>query len=290
MIELPAKIAENLPMIVSGIKAFLVLTIISKYSSSKLMPFVRSIYQFCILGNICKLLFFFPPTEEPKYVGGGGMIETLQDLSFVFQLMGVVVTMSLDFLWALSSALESDPIFHRDISESDFVIGWFKMQLPILLGLLTIRHAPSDMLPMANGKCFQIAIQIILMLSFGFVWLCLLKVYGKSDTPRFRKAYTAAFVVNFLCSGLVAQNGAMTWLLVSDQVGEVSFLQMEHFLETTGILLILCYFMFLKAAPADLQTAHINMKGVRGVIRAKCIFKNSLGIHCKKSAAEHRDD
>ena len=213
-LDLPEPIASNLPMGVTLCKGALLSLIAGKYKSTELQPFVRSIFQYAAAGAVSKIIFFAPPTAAAAYSGLGTGKAILQDISFVFPLVGVVVTMSLDFLWALSSSLESDTLFKRDVSESDFVIRWYKLQIPICVGLAAIRHLPAALLPASNELCFQTAINVTLIGSFGFVWACLMKVHGKSDSEKFKKAYKAAFIVNLLCTGLVAQNVFMVTRLM----------------------------------------------------------------------------
>ena len=278
---LPSTITDMLPLGVSICKSILILTIVMNYSKAKFQPFTRSIYHFAAAGAVSKIAFFFlafanPATKTSSFSGLDALVATAQDLSFVLPLVGVVITTSLDFLWALSSTCEDDPIFNRNISDVSFVHGWTKMQIPICVVLAIIRHTPTSILPLPTELMLQSAINLTLVISFGFVWYCLYKVHGKSNSEEFKKAFRNASIVNFLLSSLVAQNMVMLPPLFKDPLGKApneNYLQMQHFLENIGIAIMIAYFMVIKASPSDLRTQKTTAAGLAGVLKAKTMFK-----------------
>jgi len=265
-------------------KAILMVLICFKYPATVLQPFSRSLYQFAFLGGLAKLLFFGPQAMEVQLFSVK-VVDLLQDLSFIFPLVGVVITMGLDFLWALSREGES-PIFANNISESDFVVKWYKLEVLFVVGLSAIRFFPT-VFPIDVELVFQGCIQVVLYASFGFIWLCLLKVRGTSTQPSFVRAYNITWFVNLGCTGLVVGNtiGAAP-LVTSVEENLAFFLFLQHCLETTGVSLIVAYFMFMKAPPADLREHAKTAATISGVLKAKNKFKALSGIHCKASLEE----
>ena len=94
------------------------------------------------MGAIAKILLF----QGPRFLGfefSQVVTNALEDLSFCFPLFGVVLTMGLDFLWALSSTMETNALFNRNISESAFVSNLRKIQMVLIPSLAMARTIPS---------------------------------------------------------------------------------------------------------------------------------------------------
>uniref|UniRef100_A0A7S4GJG6 Uncharacterized protein n=1 Tax=Eutreptiella gymnastica TaxID=73025 RepID=A0A7S4GJG6_9EUGL len=271
-----------IPIIVA--KVILLVLICVKYSESAYQPFTRSLYQFAFFGAVSKLLFFVPQAfGEPVFEEQIRLL--FEDLSFIFPLIGVVVTMGLDFLWALSREGES-PLFDNNISESDFTAQWYKLEIVFVVGLGAIRFFPG-LFPIDVELVFQGAIQVVLYFSFGFIWFCLFKVRGTSTSPGFLRAYTIAWYVTFGCTLLVISNSiAAAPLIVSVKDNIAFFLFMQHCLETIGISLIVSYFMFFKAPPADLREHAKTAAAISGVVKSQSKFKALLGLHDKNADRE----
>jgi|EP00927_Polykrikos_kofoidii_P034925 hypothetical protein len=271
---LPAPLAIG----VCTAKVALLLAICAKYKSTVFQPFSRCVCQFSALGCICRIFFFslvfFLPDSDCS------LINLLQDLSFDPSVVGVVVTMGLDFLWALSKEGDSSPIFDRNISESDFVARWYKFAVVFTLVLASIRFVPF---PCRVELVYQWAIFLTLSLSFGFMSICLFKVRGTSKKPSFLLAFKVASAVIGLCTVLIAIFAVTVVQLTLDFGGQLGFfLKSEHVLETIGLWSIMSYFLFLKAPPSDLQECTTMAGSVAAVLKAKDKFK--AGRKSKDSA------
>lgn len=244
-----------------------------KYQSSKHQPFTRNVYQHAAMGAAVKILAL-----QGNHLGlhfSQEMVNTLQDLSFCFPLFGVVLTTGLDFLWALSSTMETNALFNRNISETDFVSKLQKVQLVCIPATALVRYLPT---PWHPDLVFNWIINIVLMSSFGFVWYCLWKVHGSSTSDRFQKAYRNSVIVNLLCSMLVANNVANIFPVMTDVDKYLSiFNNLTHILENIGISLIFSYFAYIKAPPAHLKDDRVtSMYAVGGIMKAKAAFKRSV--------------
>lgn len=135
----------------------------------------------------------------------------------------------------------------------------------------------------------HVNIAALLHLAFGFIWYCLWKVTGTSNTKRFKAAYRATLTVNLLCHAAATTYTISFIPIFYDDTGKVDeyysgkidelCLLVTHFLETNVVLLLVCYFAFLKAPLADLQKKKANWAQTNGVLRAKQAFLKGKKAH-----------
>ncbi len=122
--------------IVTLLKVATFLVAIAKYRSSSSQPFSRNAYIYGMIGAVAKLINFYANIDDTM------TLQIFEDICFSTSLIGVIVTLSSDFLWALSSSIESDVLFKRNVSEVDFV-GQLRIWQPIvILYLVFVRHLP----------------------------------------------------------------------------------------------------------------------------------------------------
>ena len=254
-------------------KLILLCVVISKYGSTKNLPFSRSVFQFAAMGAITKILYF----QGPRYLGMSDpiVLTTMEDLSFCFPLVGVVVTMGLDFLWALSSTMEKNPVFRNNISEVDFVNNLFQAQVVLVPSVAAARHLP---LPWQPDLVLNWTILIVLFASFGFIWYCLGKVHGTSDSTKFQNAFSKALVANSILSMILINLFVHIIPVMGDFNKYVRpYIVLNHLMEAIGVFGIVSFFAFFKAAPADLQDHTTSMNTMGEVLKAKSKFKGLLG-------------
>eukprot|EP00425_Heterocapsa_triquetra_P000451 CAMPEP_0195060288 /NCGR_PEP_ID=MMETSP0448-20130528/7583_1 /TAXON_ID=66468 /ORGANISM="Heterocapsa triquestra, Strain CCMP 448" /LENGTH=324 /DNA_ID=CAMNT_0040090683 /DNA_START=68 /DNA_END=1042 /DNA_ORIENTATION=+ len=263
----PPVLTAKVPVIVCAVKVVQLLLVAWKYPSSKLQPFARLAYQFSSVAAMCKILYFT----------GVVKLQLFQDLSFILCLTGVVVTLALDFLWALSSSIETSPLFHHDWFASDVVLTWYGVQIFAIPALASITYLP---LPVNNKIALEFAITVVLWLSFGFVWFCLWKVHGASNSTEFKKAYNAALIVTAINTGLVLQNTLLFVVLCGDLGFQENFNLSEHFCETIGIFCMLCYFMFVQEQPAEIHNHMHDLDNKRKTLKHKSTLGSLVGIQC----------
>ena len=247
-------------------KIIQLLVVASCYSKAKYQPFSRNVYKYASAGAIMKLLDFFYPFGDDDT--GIKLKALCEDLSFCFPLMGVIVTTGLDFLWALSSSIDSDILFTGNISEPDFVANMEQIQPLIVLILAMARYAP---IPFdVAGVCISHAcFTVFLLASYGFIWYCLYNVKGASTTKRFKDAYFKASTVSALVSICIIAYDLSLIPCIYDSSLITQFMHVTHFLETTSIVALVAFFAYLKAPPADLQKNKMNWSNMNAVLRAK---------------------
>jgi len=250
-------------------KIMSLLTIVSVWSASKSMPFSRNIYKYAFMGAIAKLVHFSLPYGDTDM---GSKLESLfEDLSFVLPLMGVIVTTGLDFLWALSSSIDSDILFRRNISEYDFVVKFERIQPIVTIFLVFARYAPNINV---EGLVFaHLCFAVWLVTSYGFIWFCLWKVAGASETKRFQDAYHKSFAITAFVSSQILLYLLVLFPCVYDAELCRKFILVTHLLETLAIFALVAFFAFFKAPPADLQANKMNWTQMSGVMKAKAKLK-----------------
>lgn len=253
--------------IVAVLKVVTLLIAVTKYPSSKLQPFSTTVYLYAAVGALAKLISFYATGLSPT------ILMIFEDLCFSTSMIGVIGTMDGDFLWALSSAVDSNALFNRSMSEVDFMRMLGKLQPIFISYVVSVRH-----LPLFAGSVLAVHVNYAIGVNscFSFIWYCLWKVTGTSKTEKFRSAYNTAFVVNSL-SHTAAIIYTISFLpLFYDMSLARTFLMVTHFLETSVILLIVTYFAFLKAPPSDLQGNKVtNWSVLAGVLEAKRAFKKN---------------
>lgn len=267
-------LAKVVPVVVPVVKVVQLILVAAKYQSSRLQPFARMAYQFGSLAALCKLGFFaMYHFGDPKAFPG----PLLQDLSFILALTGVVVTLALDFLWALSSSMEKGALFHHDLVASDVALRWYALQVPIVIVLASLRYFPW---PFLKELALEGAVNVVLILSFGFVWYCLCKVYGASKSFEFKNAYRAAFIVNIICTLLVSQNIFFFMVLCWNPSFVEGFKLQEHSAEGVGIFVMLCYFMYVKEQPQAIHDHMHDLDRKKSGLQHKSTFGGLVGIQC----------
>lgn len=257
---------------VTAIKIIELAVVAKKYGSSSEQPFSLNVYRHSFLGAATKLCLFSAETFD-LLPADGWAIKLLEDLTFVFVLIGIFVTTGLDFLWALSSSADSDVIFRRNISESDFVSDWTRYQRLVIVFLPCCRY----ILPSYEGLVVvHSSFNFWLYLSYGFIWYCLWKVRGAAQTQKFKDAYRKAFAVTSIVFTCIFTYTLFFVPLFYDMSDARLFIVVTHFLETTSTHAQVIYFAFLKAPPANLQKKKIvNWSQMRGVLDAKSAFKKA---------------
>lgn len=125
---------------------------VAKYPSSRYQPFSKVVYTYGALGALAKLVNLYTVTDNRLAL-------IFEDISFSTALIGVTVTTSTDFLWALSTADDSNPIFKRNVSEGDFVRNLWRWQPLIIAYLVGVRH-----LPMFAGSILSVHMNYSIML------------------------------------------------------------------------------------------------------------------------------
>lgn len=274
-----AALQRDVPVAVPVVKILMLILIATKYSDSKLQPFTRVAYQFGAAAAICKLAFFAMYYLGDASFGGNGFPGTLlQDLSFCLALTGVVVTLALDFLWSLSSSMEKGALFHHEWVASDVALTWYMIQVPLIVGLASIRHLP---LPCDGNVALEFSIMVVLICSFGFVWYCLWKVRGASDSEDFKAAYKAAFYVNVLCTCLVMQNSFFFLVFYDHPDFLLGYKLQEHAAETLGVFVMMCYFMYVKQHSQAIHDHMHDLDKKKSSLQHKSTFGGLLGIQCE---------
>ena len=236
---------------------------VAKYPTSQYQPFNAVVYLYGGLGALAKLVNFYAVTHSRLTL-------ILEDISFSTALIGVTVTTSTDFLWALSTAVDSNPIFKRNISEGEFVKNLWRWQPLVVVYLVGVRH-----LPMFSGSILSVHVNYSIMLqsAFLFIWYCLWLVAGNSTTKKFQSAYKKAFIVNTLTHAGALLYSCRFIPLFYDTSLAGTFIAITHFLESSVTLLTICYFAFMKAPPADLQKKKTNWAQMAGVLKARDTLK-----------------
>lgn len=239
-------------------------------------PFLTVIFGAAGIAAVLKVIYFGQELVDHKVATG--MAETmLQDMSFILVLVGVVVTMGMNFLWALSRAGEKG-IFDRNISETDFVANLLKREVLLVAAFVGVRLCPKELLPCDVELVFNGGIDVVLVLIFGFCWYCLWTVHGTSSTEEFKLAYSRAFIVISLCTVLVIGNVDTGLLLVESVEENVDlFYLIQHCLETTGILCIVLYYAVFYAPASDLKDHAHSSGAISGLLRAQAKFRSLVG-------------
>ena len=234
------------------------------------------------MGAITKILYF----QGPRYLGISDpiVLTTMEDLSFCFPLVGVVVTMGLDFLWALSSTMEK--VFRNNISEVDFVNNLFQAQVVLVPSVAAARHLPP---PWQPDLVLNWTILIVLFASFGFIWYCLGKVHGTSDSTKFKSAFSKALFANSILS-LILLNLFVHIIPVMGDFDKYvrPYIVLNHLMEAIGVFGIVSFFAFFKAAPADLQDHTTSMNTMGEVLKAKSKFKGLIGKNKQGDDHKHK--
>ncbi|CAB9522400.1 expressed unknown protein [Seminavis robusta] len=176
--------------------------IVQKSKEAKNQPFSKNVYLFAALEAIFSIWYLWngrfgaviPPVQDET------LLWTIDDLAFNLALVGVALTLGMDFLWALATTTESNPIFRQDLSEADFVNRWYIVEALTIAGICATRYLPTPYSPhvvIETAMCFFLAGFV------SFIWYCLYKVKGTSSSERFQDALFKATVVNGLLSFII---------------------------------------------------------------------------------------
>jgi hypothetical protein len=258
--------------------------IVNKWPQAKHQPFSRNVYMFGALEALFSIWYLCNGKYGVPMVENETLLWTIDDLAFNLALVGCVLTLGVDFLWALASTTESNPLFNQNISEVDFVLrNWYFVEILAVAGICGTRYLPTSYSPHAVIEwtmCFFLSSFVC------FIWFCLYKVKGTSNSKRFHDAFFKASVVNGLLSFIIFAH-TMDTVALSFRVEELlnNYILMTHILQTMGVGCILAFFMFLKAPPADLKEKPRNFSTLGRVVQAKTMLKRGLKNRQARQAA-----
>jgi len=262
-----------------SLKAIQLLMVFVKYSESRLQPFARMAYQFSVISCMANIVYFAMCYDQADFNADLGA--SIQDLSLICDITGVVVTLTLDFIWAVSSSDESSVLFHREMSASDFVMNWYFIQVFVIAGLMSIRYIP---MPLPNEVVLRAATTFILVASLGFSWVCLAKAKGSSNATPFKAAYRAALTVNVVCTVIAVHSALMLSVLWSYfPLFQRAYVMQAHLCESFVVFIIICYFIFVKEQPSEIHNHLHDLRNKRVILKHKSALQSLVGIQCSQS-------